>query len=157
MRADSLKGHLDGLLLAALEAGPRHGYAVKEALREGSGGQIDLPTGTIYPALRHLEPGEDGDDVAREGPHGINGLTTDGGSSGPLRCHAGSLASTDATVLPISSRDVQALEQEARASHQVHTTSSDVVYARRCSTAAYSASRNGATSRAICASRLPPW
>jgi DNA-binding PadR family transcriptional regulator len=55
MRAEELKGHLDGLLLAALEAGPRHGYAVKEALREGSGGQIDLPTGTIYPALRRLE------------------------------------------------------------------------------------------------------
>lgn len=55
MRADELKGHLDGLLLAALEAGPQHGYAVKEALRAGSGGRIDLPTGTIYPALRRLE------------------------------------------------------------------------------------------------------
>jgi len=55
MRADVLKGHLDGLLLATLEARPRHGYAVKEALSEGSGGQIDLPTGTIYPALRRLE------------------------------------------------------------------------------------------------------
>jgi PadR family transcriptional regulator PadR len=55
MRAEVLKGHLDGLLLAALEAGPQHGYAVKEALREGSDGRIDLPTGTIYPALRRLE------------------------------------------------------------------------------------------------------
>ena len=43
------------LLLAALEDGPRHGYAVKEALREGSGGRFDLPTGTIYPALHRLE------------------------------------------------------------------------------------------------------
>jgi PadR family transcriptional regulator len=55
MKAEVLKGHLDGLLLAALEAGPRHGYAVMEALRAGSGGRIDLPTGTIYPALRRLE------------------------------------------------------------------------------------------------------
>lgn len=55
MRAETLKGHLDALLLAALEGGPRHGYAVKEALRDGSGGRIDLPTGTIYPALRRLE------------------------------------------------------------------------------------------------------
>jgi DNA-binding PadR family transcriptional regulator len=55
MRADTLKGHLDGLLLASLEAGPRHGYAIMEALRAGSGGQFDLPTGTIYPALRRLE------------------------------------------------------------------------------------------------------
>jgi PadR family transcriptional regulator, regulatory protein PadR len=53
--AQALKGHLDVLLLASLEGGPRHGYAVKEALREGSGGRFDLPTGTIYPALHRLE------------------------------------------------------------------------------------------------------
>src|SRR5271169_3044848 len=55
MRAETLKGHLDGMLLAALEPGPRHGYAIMEALRAGSGGQFDLPTGTVYPALRRLE------------------------------------------------------------------------------------------------------
>jgi PadR family transcriptional regulator PadR len=53
--AQALKGHLDVLLLAALEAGPLHGYAVKEALREGSAGRFDLPTGTVYPALHRLE------------------------------------------------------------------------------------------------------
>ncbi len=57
MKADAqaLKGHLDTLLLASLDDGPRHGYAVKEALRSGSGATFDLPTGTIYPALRRLE------------------------------------------------------------------------------------------------------
>lgn len=55
MRADELKGHLDAMLLAALEDGPRHGYAVMEALRGRTGGRLDLPTGTIYPALRRLE------------------------------------------------------------------------------------------------------
>ncbi len=55
MEGQVLKGHLDALLLATLADGPRHGYAVKEALREGSGGRIDLPTGTIYPALHRLE------------------------------------------------------------------------------------------------------
>ena len=55
MRAESLKGHLDGLLLACLEDGPRHGYAVIEALRDATGGQLDLPTGTVYPALHRLE------------------------------------------------------------------------------------------------------
>jgi PadR family transcriptional regulator, regulatory protein PadR len=55
MRAEELKGHLDALLLAALEDGPRHGYAVIEALRQTTGGRLDLPTGTIYPALRRLE------------------------------------------------------------------------------------------------------
>jgi PadR family transcriptional regulator PadR len=54
MRAEELKGHLDALLLAALEGGPRHGYAVMEALRQATGGRLDLPTGTIYPALHRL-------------------------------------------------------------------------------------------------------
>jgi PadR family transcriptional regulator, regulatory protein PadR len=55
MRAEVLKGHLDALLLATLAGGPRHGYAIKEALRAGSGGRFDLPTGTVYPALHRLE------------------------------------------------------------------------------------------------------
>jgi len=50
-----LKGHLDALLLAALEDGPRHGYGVIEALRVASSGTFDLPTGTVYPALHRLE------------------------------------------------------------------------------------------------------
>lgn len=55
MRGEELKGHLDAMLLAALEGGPRHGYAVIDALRQSTGGKLDLPTGTIYPALRRLE------------------------------------------------------------------------------------------------------
>jgi PadR family transcriptional regulator, regulatory protein PadR len=55
MKAEQLKGHLDALLLAALEDGPRHGYAVMEAPRESTGGRLDLPTGTIYPASHRLE------------------------------------------------------------------------------------------------------
>lgn len=55
MRPESLKGHLDALLLSILESGPRHGYAVIEAVRAGSGGAFDLQTGTIYPALHRLE------------------------------------------------------------------------------------------------------
>jgi PadR family transcriptional regulator PadR len=55
MRAEALKGHLDALLLANLEAGPNHGYAIIETLRDTTGGALDLPTGTIYPALRRLE------------------------------------------------------------------------------------------------------
>ena len=55
MRPEALKGHLDGLLLSVLESGPRHGYAVIEAVRSGSRGAFDLQTGTIYPALHRLE------------------------------------------------------------------------------------------------------
>lgn len=57
MRAETLKGHLDGILLSVLEPGPRHGYAIMEALRMRSGGRVDLPTGTLYPALHRLERG----------------------------------------------------------------------------------------------------
>ena len=55
MRAEALKGHLDGLLLAALAAGPAHGYAVIDALRARSEGALELQEGTIYPALHRLE------------------------------------------------------------------------------------------------------
>jgi PadR family transcriptional regulator len=55
MRPELLKGHLDGLLLAVLEPGPLHGYAVIEAVRSASTGAFDLPTGTAYPALHRLE------------------------------------------------------------------------------------------------------
>ena len=48
-RPELLKGHLDALLLAVLEPGPQHGYAVIESLRSGSDGALDLPTGTVYP------------------------------------------------------------------------------------------------------------
>jgi PadR family transcriptional regulator PadR len=57
MRAEILKGHLDLLLLAAVQARPAHGYAVIEELRRRSGGTFDLPEGTVYPALHRLERG----------------------------------------------------------------------------------------------------
>ena len=55
MKPDALRGHLDALILSAVEHEPRHGYAIMEALLERSGGVLDLPTGTLYPALRRLE------------------------------------------------------------------------------------------------------
>ncbi len=55
MSAEELKGHLDPLVLAILERGPAHGYAIIESLRDRSDGVFDLPEGTIYPALHRLE------------------------------------------------------------------------------------------------------
>ncbi|MGZ4201388.1 MAG: PadR family transcriptional regulator [Thermoleophilaceae bacterium] len=55
MRSETLKGHLDALLLAVVEEEPAHGYAILERLRERSGGAFALPEGTIYPALHRLE------------------------------------------------------------------------------------------------------
>jgi PadR family transcriptional regulator, regulatory protein PadR len=55
MRGESLKGHLDLLILAVLSQGPLHGYAVIEELRARSDDVFDLPEGTVYPALHRLE------------------------------------------------------------------------------------------------------
>jgi DNA-binding PadR family transcriptional regulator len=55
MRAESLKGHLDGLVLATLRDEPMHGYAVIEELKRRSGGEFALPEGTVYPVLHRLE------------------------------------------------------------------------------------------------------
>ncbi|MGH7682618.1 MAG: PadR family transcriptional regulator [Candidatus Eiseniibacteriota bacterium] len=55
MGAERLKGNLDLLLLATVDAGEAHGYAIVEALRRRSDGVFDLPEGTIYPALHRLE------------------------------------------------------------------------------------------------------
>src|SRR5438876_7631583 len=55
MEGEMLKGHLDMIVLAALAAGPAHGYAVIEQIKRKSGQAFDLPEGTIYPALHRLE------------------------------------------------------------------------------------------------------
>jgi PadR family transcriptional regulator PadR len=55
MKAEALKGHLDGLLLAVVADGSAHGYGVISELRERSDGEFDLPEGTVYPALHRLE------------------------------------------------------------------------------------------------------
>ena len=55
MRAETLKGHLDFLLLAILSEEPAHGYRIIEELKRRSAGTFDLPEGTVYPALHRLE------------------------------------------------------------------------------------------------------
>jgi DNA-binding PadR family transcriptional regulator len=46
---------VDLLVLSVVSRRPAHGYAIVEALREGSAGAFDLPEGTVYPALYRLE------------------------------------------------------------------------------------------------------
>lgn len=55
MKAEELKGHLDGLILSVVSHESLHGYAVIEALKARSGGRLALPEGTVYPALHRLE------------------------------------------------------------------------------------------------------
>jgi len=53
--SETLKGHLDSLILAIVAAEPAHGYAIIEELKGRSRGAFDLPEGTVYPALHRLE------------------------------------------------------------------------------------------------------
>ena len=55
MKPETLKGHHELLLLATVSSGATHGYAIIKALRERSGELLDLPDGTMYPALHRLE------------------------------------------------------------------------------------------------------
>src|SRR5256885_15260473 len=55
MEGEMLKGHLEMIVLAALAAGPAHGYAIIQEIRSRSGGAFDLPEGTVYPVLHRLE------------------------------------------------------------------------------------------------------
>lgn len=53
--SSAVKGYLDPVILAILSSGALHGYAVIEELKAQSGGDLDLPEGTVYPALHRLE------------------------------------------------------------------------------------------------------
>ena len=55
MQGEWLKGHLDLLILAIIEGGAAHGYAIATELRHRSTGAFDLAEGTLYPALHRLE------------------------------------------------------------------------------------------------------
>jgi DNA-binding PadR family transcriptional regulator len=55
MRRETLKGHLDLLLLAVVSAGAAHGYQISRRVAQASGGALALPEGTLYPALHRLE------------------------------------------------------------------------------------------------------
>jgi DNA-binding PadR family transcriptional regulator len=43
------------VLLGALATGPGHGYAVITEVKRRTGGVLDLPEGSVYPALHRLE------------------------------------------------------------------------------------------------------
>jgi PadR family transcriptional regulator len=53
--ADLLPGTLDMLILKAVSLKPLHGYGVLLRLRQISGEALDIPQGSLYPALYRLE------------------------------------------------------------------------------------------------------
>jgi PadR family transcriptional regulator PadR len=53
--APALKGIFHMLLLSILVDSPLHGYAVIDALKQGSCGQFQISEKSVYPALHRLE------------------------------------------------------------------------------------------------------
>lgn len=50
-----LCGHVDMLVLHVLAEQPRHGYAIRKAIWNRSGGVLALSFGRLYPVLHKLE------------------------------------------------------------------------------------------------------
>jgi PadR family transcriptional regulator PadR len=53
--AQLLPGTLDMLILKAVSLKPLHGYGVLLRIRQISGDALDIPQGSLYPALYRLE------------------------------------------------------------------------------------------------------
>ena len=49
------QGTLDMLILRAVASGPFHGYAIAQRLEQASRGAVQVPEGSLYPALHRLE------------------------------------------------------------------------------------------------------
>ena len=54
-RAELLQGTLDMLVMRAVADEPLHGYALVHRLKLISGGRLEVPQGSLYPALHRLE------------------------------------------------------------------------------------------------------
>jgi PadR family transcriptional regulator PadR len=54
-RSDVLQGTLDLLVLRTLETGPLHGYAIAQQINQVSRALLQVPQGSLYPALHRLE------------------------------------------------------------------------------------------------------
>ena len=54
-RLDLPQGTLDLLILKVLSLQPMHGWAISERLRQVSKAMLQIPQGSIYPALHRLE------------------------------------------------------------------------------------------------------
>jgi PadR family transcriptional regulator, regulatory protein PadR len=53
--ADLLPGTLDMLILKAVSLRPLHGYGVLLRIKQISGNALEIPQGSLYPALYRLE------------------------------------------------------------------------------------------------------
>src|SRR6202046_1629766 len=54
-KSDLPQGTLDVLILKAVAVDPLHGYAIAQRLQQVSRGVVQVPQGSLYPALHRLE------------------------------------------------------------------------------------------------------
>jgi PadR family transcriptional regulator PadR len=54
-RLDLPQGTLDLLILKALSLAPQHGWAISERIQQVSRETLQIPQGSLYPALHRLE------------------------------------------------------------------------------------------------------
>jgi transcriptional regulator len=54
-KLDLPQGTLDLLILKALSLGPQHGWAISERIHQVSRATLQIPQGSLYPALHRLE------------------------------------------------------------------------------------------------------
>ncbi|OLE47280.1 MAG: PadR family transcriptional regulator, partial [Acidobacteria bacterium 13_1_20CM_3_58_11] len=55
IKSDLPQGTLDLLMLKVIALGPVHGYAIAQRLEQVSRGVVQVPEGSLYPALHRLE------------------------------------------------------------------------------------------------------
>lgn len=55
LKSDLPQGTLDLLILRAVAVEPVHGYAITQRLEQVSCGVVQVPEGSLYPALHRLE------------------------------------------------------------------------------------------------------
>jgi PadR family transcriptional regulator PadR len=54
-KSDLPQGTLDLLILKIVALGPVHGYSIAQRLQQVSRGVVQIPQGSLYPALHRLE------------------------------------------------------------------------------------------------------
>jgi transcriptional regulator len=54
-KSDLLQGTLDLLILKTLDGQPLHGYAIAQRIQQSSRALLQVPQGSLYPALHRLE------------------------------------------------------------------------------------------------------
>src|SRR5438105_3410628 len=73
INGDKLRGHLEAMILSALEQGETHGLEILHRLEAAGCGLLRLKEGSLYPALYRLEEAGAVKAVWESEPHGRRG------------------------------------------------------------------------------------